>query len=185
MGEKIPIWTRQNSGILRILNHEGRYIVKKGYIEQKMDEHAGLYLDVYSWYTAKAARLVALPPDVRYPIWVSLAEEYGLGASEGNVMIEAFVDSSRIIVIDLDKWGRIVNYMYIPSGKADEEEHETLLKSYNIDDCTAYMSNFYPHIKHKIIKSWERLFDERVILSPNRVGTIWELREEWITKITE
>lgn len=185
MGGKIPIWTRQNADIMKILNCEGRYIVKKKYIEQKMGEYARLYFDVYNWYVAKAARLVALPPDVCYPIWVSLAEEHSLGASEGNVMIEALVDSSLVIVIDLGKWGRIVNYMYIPSDKADEEEHEMLLKSYNIDDCTAYMSNFYPHIRHKIIKSWERLFDKSVTLSPNRIGTIWELKEEWITKITE
>lgn len=185
MCDKVRIWTRQNSGIVKILREQGRYIVKKEYIAQKMEEHAGLYLDVYSWYTSAASKLSPRPADAFYPIWVSLAPEEGLGASEGNVIIEALVDRQRLITIDIDKWGCIVNYMYIPLNEADAEEHEKMLKRYNTDDCTAYMSGFYPHIKNKIIKSWDRLFDDGITLSPVKVGTIWELKQEWITKITE
>lgn len=185
MHGKVRIWTRQNSGILKALQEQGRYIVKKEYITQKMEEHAGLYLDVYNWYALAASKLSPRPADVSYPIWVSLSPEESLGPSEGNVMIEALVDCSRLISIDIDKWGYIVNYMYIPRDEADREEHEKMLERYGTDDCAAYMSGFYPHIKNKIIKSWERLFDDSITLSPVKVGTIWELRREWITKITE
>lgn len=182
---KVRIWTRQNSGILEELRENGRYIVKKEYIAQKKEEHAGLYLDVYNWYACAASKLSPRPADVSYPIWVSLAPEEGLGASEGNVIIEVLVDRSRLITIDIDKWGYIVNYMYIPRDEADKEEHEKMLKRYGTDDCAAYMSGFYPHIKNKIIKSWERLFDDSITLSPVKVGTIWELRQEWITQIAK
>ena len=40
--DKVKVWTRQSEGILDILEKEGRYIVKKEYIEKKMEEHAGL-----------------------------------------------------------------------------------------------------------------------------------------------
>jgi hypothetical protein len=47
------------------------------------------------------------------------------------------------------------------------------------------MINFYQNIKNKIVKSWERLFDDSIILSDARVGTLWEIKKEWITKISK
>ena len=43
--------------------------------------------------------------------------------------------------------------------------------------------NFYPLLKNKIIKSWERLFepfDEKSTLSQ---ATVWEIRKEWVVDI--
>ena len=93
------------------------------------------------------------------------------------------MDADELITMDIDKWGRIVNYMYIPSSAADEEAHEKMLKSYNLHDATAYMSPFYPTIKMKIQKSWERLFDDSYVLSTMRIGTLWEIKQEWIKNI--
>lgn len=94
------------------------------------------------------------------------------------------MEENQLLTMDIDKWGRIVNYMYIPVDKVDEEAYEAMLQSYGVDDCTAYMSPFYPAIRQRIIKSWDRLFDESFALSEVRVGTIWELRKEWIVNIT-
>lgn len=185
MNEKVTIWTKQHMGILDILERKGRYVVKKEYIEQKMEEHAGIYLNVYNWYHKAAGQIIAPPDDVKYPIWVSLSEEEKIGNSEGNVHLEIQINPSKLIIMDMDKWGRIVNYMYIPKDKADEEEHDKLLKLYNIDDTYAYMSPYFPAVKNKIIKSWDRLFDDSVVLSPVKVGTIWELKKEWIVNITK
>lgn len=183
--EKVKIWTKQHRDILNVLKEHGRYIVKKEYIEQKMEDHAGLYLDVYAWFVGKAEKIVPRPPDVNYPIWVSLSEEEKIANSDGNVLLEIDIDKDRLITIDIDKWGRIVNYMYIPENGEDEQKHEKLLADYRVDDTKAYMTPFYPVIKNKIIKSWDRLFDDNIVLSPVRVGTIWEIKQEWIVSITE
>jgi hypothetical protein len=42
--------------------------------------------------------------------------------------------------------------------------------------------NFYPQLKKKIEKSWDRLFEDYSI-SDVRQGTIWEIREEDIIEI--
>lgn len=185
MKNNVKIWTKQHENILKDLETNGRYIVKKEYIVSKMEDHASLYLDVYNWYYQAASKLVQPPADVKYPIWVSLTEEDKIVNSPGNVQLEILVEQTQLLTMDIDKWGRIVNYMYIPADAQDEKEHEALLRRYGIDDCTAYMKPFYPNIKQKIIKSWDRLFDESIILSEVRVGTIWELKQEWIVSITK
>lgn len=183
MGKKVKVWTKQHADILSELEKNGRYIVKKEYIRQKMGNHAGLYLEVYNWYRKAAAKIVPAPDDVEYPVWVSLSENEKIGNSDGNVLLEVEVDEDFLITMDMDKWGRIVNYMYIPESDADQEQHDKLLESYNTNDCAAYMSPFFPVIKKKIQKSWDRLFDESYTLTPVRVGTLWELKKEWIINV--
>ncbi len=183
MGRKVKVWTKQHADILSDLEKNGRYIVKKEYIQQKMGEHAQIYFEVYSWYRKAAEKIIPAPDDVEYPIWVSLNENEKIGNSVGNVLLEIEIDEDILITMDMDKWGRIVNYMYIPKSDADQEEHDKLLDTYNTNDCTAYMSPFFPVIKKKIKKSWDRLFDDSYTLTPVRVGTIWELKKEWITNI--
>lgn len=181
---KVRVWTKQHANILNDLEENGRYIVKKDYIVQKMEEHAGLYLDVYDWYYRAASPLVSPPADVRYPVWVSLTTEGKIENSEGNVQLELEMDESQLLTMDIDKWGRIVNYMYIPADKADEQAHELLLERYGIDDITAYMSPFYPAIRQMIVRSWDRLFDDSYPLSEVRVGTLWEIQKSWIVTVT-
>lgn len=181
----VKVWTKQHKGILDIFKDNGRYIVKKEYIESKMEEHASLYTEVYAWYAHKAASIVPKPEDVRYPIWVSMDESEIIGGAGDSVLLELDVPENELIVLDIDKWGLIVNYMYIPKDEHDKTEHEKTLAVYRIDDTAAYMSSFYPSLKNKIRKSWDRLFDDSIAMSPVKVGTVWEIKREWISKITE
>jgi len=183
MTDQVKVWTKQNSKILDDLEKHGRYIVKKRYITEKMAEHAALYLDVYTWYMDKAKKIAPIPRDVQYPIWVSLAEEEKIENSDGNVLLELMTDKDTLITMDMDKWGMIVNYLYIPQDSADAQRHEKLLTAYGVDDCQAYLSPFYPSIRTEIIRSRDRLFDDSIILSQMKVGTIWEIKAEWIVKI--
>lgn len=183
MDKKVKVWTKQHKNILLDIQKNKTYIVKREYIINKMEEHSDIYLNAYSWLYNKCVNKADIPKDAKYPIWVSLTEDSKIENSEGNVILEILIDSDKLTIFDLEKWGSIVNYMYIPKDKKDEAEHEKLLSSYNIDDCTAYMSPFYPNIKSKIIKSWDRLFDDNIKLSKNFVGIIWEVKEEWISKI--
>lgn len=183
MGEKTRVWTKQHENVLKVLEKDGRYTVKKEYIVAKMEEHAGIYLDVYDWYYRKASALIPPPADVRYPVWVSLSKEERIGKTDGNVNLELEIPTDQLITMDIDKWGLIVNYMYIPVDDADDDEHRRLLKTYGIDDVDAYMKPFYPNIKGQIIKSWDRLFDEGIHLSDMQVGTLWEVKAEWLVDI--
>lgn len=150
-----------------------------------MEEHSDIYLGTYYWLRGAVSKRMAIPPDAVYPIWVSVTEESRILNSEGNVLLTLDVPSEQVFILDLEKWGYIVNYMYIPCDKADESDHEAMLKRYGIDDSTAYMSAFYPNIKQKIIRSWDRLFDDSIVFGPAQVGIIWEVRQEWISAIEQ
>lgn len=181
---KIPLWTKQHKDIVTTLENEGRHIVKREYIVNKMESISSFYLDVYNWYTNAASLIVPKPEDVKYPIWVSLSPESTLANDEDTVLLELEVEESSVIEVDYDKWGFIVNYLYIPESPEDLQEHKTLLNSYGIDDPQAYMTSFYPAIKKKIIKSWDRLFDKHDTKDGAvKMGTIWEVKAEWVKSI--
>lgn len=184
MKEKIKIWTRQDISILDVLEKEKRYIVKKEYIEKKMEDCAKYYFEVYSWYTKKASEIVPKPHDVKYPVWVSVTSDFMLQQVPDTVILELLIDKDSVIVTDTEKWGRIVNLLYVPLSDEDENEYDKKLKNYGISNCSnAYMSSFYPHLKNEIIKSWDRLFDNSYSLSDLKQGTIWEVKKEWIQRI--
>lgn len=184
MGQKIKIWTRQHEDIVDILEKEERYIVKEEYITNKMENCSHFYLDVYTWYTKKAQKIVPKPDDVKYPIWVSVSDNYMLQPVEGTVVLELLIDEDELVVMDVEKWGRIVNYWYVPTSREDEDEHDKKLKKFGLsDDSSAYMSNFYPLLKREIIASWDRLFDNSYYLCDLRQGAIWEVKKEWIVNI--
>ena len=86
--------------------------------------------------------------------------------------------------MNIEKWGAILNYSYIPQDAADARRHRQLLADYGVSDAKAYLTQFYPQIKREIVASWDRLFDGGVILgSTAAYGTVWEVRKEWIQNV--
>lgn len=183
--DKIKVWTKQNQNVLKELEKTGRYTAKQEYILKDLDEHAHLVLEVYDWLVKNAPNASQRPYDAEYPIWVSLKKEATMLPSLGTVILELEVDPSLVTMVNINKWGAILNYSYIPTDEQDAENHRQLLEQYGVSsDTKAYMSHFYPQIKRKIIASWNRLFDDSIILgNDERYGIIWEVRKEWITHI--
>ena len=52
-----------------------------------------------------------------------------------------------------------------------------------IDDPTACMSRFYTNVKNEIPKSWDSVFDKSRFTSIEKVGTIWEIKSDWIIDV--
>lgn len=183
--DKITIWTKQNENVIKEIERTGRYTAKKEYILKDLDRHAYLVLEVYDWLVKNTPNTLQKPYDAEYPIWVSLKKEATMLPSAGTVILELKLDPSLITMINIEKWGIILNYSYIPKDKQDAESHQQLLEQYGVSsDAKAYMSQFYPQIKRKIINSWNRLFDDSIIVgNDERYGNIWEVRKEWITQI--
>lgn len=178
------VWTKQNENVAKALAETGRYIAKKEYIFRDLEEHAPLVLEVYDWLVKNSPAAPQKPADVEYPIWVSTSKEATMLPSEGAVILELEVDPALITRVNIDKWGTILNYSYIPADAADAKRHLQMLEEYRVSDAKAYMSQFYPRIKREIQESWRRLFDDSVILgSGNSYGNIWEIRNEWVRNI--
>ena len=185
--DKVKLWTRQHVNVLKELEEHGVYRVKREHILEKMDTISSYYLNLYEWYGRNAAKIVPRPEGAIYPIWLSISNEMMLQATEDTVILEVEVDRKNVIYTDVNKWGNVVNYFYLPIDTKDEEKHNKELEKFGIDnEASLIMSdkgNFYPLLKNKIIKSWERVFepfDEKSTLSQ---ATVWEIRKEWVVDI--
>ena len=182
--DEIVVWTKQNENVIKELGKFGRYTAKQEYIVKDLDKHAHLVLEVYDWLVKNTPNASEKPYDVEYPIWLSLNKEATMLASAGTVILELEIEPPLMTMIDINKWGTILNYSYIPTDEQDAKKHAQLLAQYRVSDTKAYMSNFYPQIKRKIIDSWNRLFDYSIILgNDKKYGIIWEVRREWVTQI--
>lgn len=183
--ETIKVWTKQHENVLKKLREKGRYIAKREYIRADLQEHAGLVLEVYDWLVRHSPDAANKPEDVEYPVWVSYTAEAVMLPSPGTVILELTLDPSLITPVNIEKWGSILNYSYIPKDKEDAARHLEMMDQYGTSDAKAYMSQFYPQLKREIIASWDRLFDDRIILgNDSKYGLIWEIREEWVTQVT-
>lgn len=180
----IKVWTKQHENVLNELEARGRYTAKREYIVKDLGEHAGLVLEAYDWLVAHVPNASQKPSDSDYPVWVSLKNEATMLPSAGCVILELTLDPSLIAMVNIMKWGAILDYSYIPADKEDAARHRKLLEDYRVSDTKAYMSQFYPDIKREIRESWDRLFDDSVDPG-NRdcYGNIWEIRKEWVTQV--
>ena len=181
---KIKLWTRQHKNILEDLSKNNSYKVKERYIRKKFDSIAQFHIDIYKWYRYKASDIVEPPEDVLYPIWCSTKTDLKLPLAGNHVMLELSVPEDEVILLDMLKWDYVVNHWYIPENKEDKRKYKKQLQRYGIkSESSIYMENFYPRLKKKMKKSWDRLFDKSVKLSDKKVATIWEIRNEWIDNI--
>ena len=182
--EQIKVWTKQHENVLKELNETGRYIARREYIRSDLQEHAGLVLEVYDWLVRHSPDAAQKPGDVEYPVWVPFTSEAVMLPSPGAVILELTLDPACITSVNIEKWGSILNYSYIPKDEADARRHQDMMEQYGVSDAKAYMSRFYPHLKREIIASWDRLFDDSVILgNDSKYGNIWEIRKEWVTQV--
>lgn len=180
------VWTKQHKNVLKKLEETGRYTARKEYICLDMKEQKDLILTAYDWLSLHGPKADQKPADVQYPVWVSLSEDAIMMPDENEVVLELSLDDSLITLINVTKWGMILNYSYIPKDEADAKTHQKMLELYGTSDAQAVMTPFYPQIRREVIASWSRLFDDSV-LSKNSCyyGTIWEIRKEWITDIRQ
>lgn len=185
--EKMKLWTRQHIAILKELDEDGVYYVKEDYIRQKLDTITPFYLRLYKWYRKMATRIVPAPEKAKFPIWLSMSDELMLRPTEDSVVLEIEVDCDQVVVLDYEKWGYIVNCWYLPLNDEDEKKHNQELQRIGISDESALFltdkGNFYPLMKQKIEKSWERLFDDSVIIGNVQQATLWEIRKEWVVNV--
>ena len=186
--EYITLWTRQVSEIMKEIEENGIYKVKEEYIRKKNDTISDYYLKLYKWFTREAKKHIETEDEYLYPIWFSVADEFRLRPVEGTVTLKLKIPSKDILLCNYDAWGYVVNYFYVPLDEADKLRHKEELAKYGLtSDDELFLTakgNFYPLLKRKIEKSWERIFtlkpdDEKACL----VAAAWEIKKEWIEEV--
>lgn len=180
---KIILWTSQSKIVWDILNEKGIYHARKEFIAKKYGEVANIFLEAYTWFIPRAEQLVPKPQGAEFPIWAFTDPKY-IGHQSGCAILEIKVDAEQALLFDQMRWNRILNLSYIPKDENDAQKFASLLGQYGIhNEADAYMKNYYPHLKTIIKKSWDRLFDQNIIVSESHQAALWEIRRDWIKNI--
>lgn len=181
------LWTRQHVSVWDEILRKGSYFAKKEHIELKNDSISEYYLELYHWYIKRAEKIVSRESREHYPIWASTSYKNRLHVVEDTFLIELEVPEDRVVVTDFDKWGYVVNYWYVPRDKKDEKEHNEELQKLGIGDeseiVMGHKGNFYPLLRDKILKSWDRIFEIEDHHLAMTQATLWEIKKEWVIKV--
>lgn len=184
MDKTLTVWTKQHRDVLFRLEEAGRYTARRDFTALDLEEHAGLVLEAYDWLAAHAPG--ERPLGAEYPVWVSYTREAVMLPSPEAVILELQVPRELVTAVNIEKWGAILNYSYIPRDREDARRHRRLLESLGVSDAKAYLSRFYPAVKEEIVGSWDRLFDSGVLLGSDAAyGIIWEVRREWLSSVIQ
>lgn len=188
MAETIRAWTRQVPQVWDEICDTGTYRVLEEYVRAKNMDISDYYISLYRWLTDCARRYIEdIPEDAQFPVWLAMTEAQRLGAAPGMISLTLEIPRERVFLIDYDKWGYIVNHFYLPKDAEDERRHNEELKMMGIGNEAQLIAtdkgNFYPALKQKILRSWNRLFDGPNANMDNNVGVIWEIKPEWVVEV--
>lgn len=181
-------WTRQVPEVWDEIQRTGTYLVLEEYVRAKNLDISDYYIELYRWLTEMCRSHVPLmPAEAKFPVWLALTDDQRLAPTPGTVSFTLKVPHDAIYLVDYDKWGYRVNHWYIPLDAEDEARHNAELASMGIANEAALITsdkgNYYPAMKSKIVRSWQRLFDGPNENMSNNVGVIWEIRPEWVEEV--
>jgi hypothetical protein len=177
-------YTRQSPQVLEELRLTDRYIVREEYIRAKYTTITNHYAPLYRRLTTYASGRVFIPDDAMYPVWLSPEGTDLIPDAEESVFLKLDIPEGHYILANNEAWDFMINHLYFPLDKADEAAHESELTRYGISSPSSLIGgnagNFYPVLKQKVLKSWERIYT-MMPSDPNQiVGLAWELRAEWL-----
>lgn len=183
--KKIKLYTSQRQIVIDTIREKDIYHVKREFIVKKYGEVAHVFLEPYNWFIRHAVNIVPKPEGAEYPIWLFTDLRYVDNDADSHIL-ELEVDMDKVILFDPYKWNRILNLSYIPKDEEDYYKYMESLEKQGINnEVDIYLTSFYPHLKQKVIKSWNSLFEDEIDLSRPYQAALWELRKEWIVNIDE
>ncbi len=178
----IRLYTRQSDKTLLMLEHGGRIVNQRIYVQLHFGDMAGHYLDCYDWFAREAARLVPKPEGAELFIWCTPNVKNCLPPIEGTVVYALDVPEDRIVFFDDAKWDYVLNHRYLPLDDADEAAYRKHLQDIGVTNSFEFFegryAGKYPEETARILESWKRVFDPIDRACPTACGNLWEIRQE-------
>ena len=186
--DTVIAWTRQVPQVWEEIQRTGTYLVLEEYVRAKNLEISDYYIGLYRWLTESCRPLVpSMPAEAKFPVWLALTEAQRLGEAENTISLTLEVPRDALFIIDYDKWGYRVNDWYVPRDAADEAAHNEELERLGIANEAMLIitdkGNYYPAMKSKIVRSWQRVLEGPNQNMDNNVGVIWEIKREWVKDV--
>lgn len=185
----ITAWTRQDRAVWEELQNSGSYHACEDYVRAKSGAISDYYLEAYRWFTRESRKYLRIPEDLTIPIWLAITEDSRLPAAGGTVSLRLEIPADQMLVVDYDKWGYRINDWYVPLDAEDEARHNEELRRCGIgNEALLILTDkglYYPQLRQKIIRSWERVFTPSDADPSRNVGTVWTLRREWVREVEQ
>ena len=183
----VRLYTRQNDKTLYQLERDGRLINQRVYVELHFGDIAPLFMESYDWFTKEAAKRVPKPDDVKAPLWCSISAENCLKPILGTVVYVLEVPEDQVIYFDDVKWDYVLNRIYLPKDKEDEQAYRRHLEEMGITNRFSFFDGpykgMYPEEEARIKESWKRIFEIDDWTIFNVCGNLWEIKKAWVKQI--
>ena len=183
----VKLYTRQNDKTLYQLERDGRLINQRVYVELHFGDIAPLFMESYDWFTKEAAKRVPKPGDVKAPLWCSISAENCLKPIPGTVVYVLEVPEDQVIYFDDVKWDYVLNRIYLPKDKEDEQAYRRHLEEMGITNRFSFFDGpykgMYPEEEARIKESWKRIFEIDDWTIFNVCGNLWEIKKAWVKQI--
>lgn len=177
-------YTRQSPAVFTQLKQNGIYTVHEEYIRSKYTTITDHYASLYRLLTSMARSHIEIPDDVMYPVWLSPEGTDTIPPSDDSVFLRLDIPESCYMLANDEVWDHMINHIYFPLDKDDELAHEAELSRYGIANESSLIGgssgNFYPLLRQKVLRSWERIYTVSPQDPRHVVGLCWELRREWL-----
>ena len=183
----VRLYTRQNDKTLYQLERDGRLINQRVYVELHFGDIAPLFMESYDWFTKEAAKRVPKPDDVKAPLWCSISAENCLKPIPGTVVYVLEVPEDQVIYFDDVKWDYVLNRIYLPKDKEDEQAYRRHVEEMGITNRFSFFDGpykgMYPEEEARIKESWKRIFEIDDWTIFNVCGNLWEIKKAWVKQI--
>ena len=178
-------YTRQDPGVLAELTENGFYRVKEEYVRQKYTTITDHYASLYRRLTLYARKYIDIPDGILYPVWLTPAgNDTTIPPADGSVFLKFDIPEGKYLIVNDEVWEHMINHLYHPIDEADQIAHEAELAKYGISSPSSLIGgpagNFYPVLKNKVLKSWERVYTVQPQDPSHISGLCWELHLEWL-----
>lgn len=187
--EKVTLWTRQDARSLEEYR-QGRPIrIYGSHLQVKFEEVSEYVIRLYRWFVKQAELRVPKPEGVEFPVWCSVSDKNMLPPSEGTIGYVLEVDPDEIIYFDGTKWDYVLNHLYLPKDKEDEDQYLAELASRGHKDRFSFFdsatSHLYPAERRQVMDSWVRIFEIDQWDIYRVQANIWEIRPEMVKEIIQ
>jgi hypothetical protein len=171
------LWSIQHSNQLKEFEETCVLLANKDHVDKDFQSS-------YDWLVTKMQHIPNLY-QVEYPVWAwknwypdrakpDLRKYTRQGKKGENLIrIEFEVDDSEVLVTDFDYWHSVLNYSYIHSTQAEEDEWSD--GDWN-DPKWKYSDD-------EIIKSWDNLFNLGDRAMGSNQACVWQIKKEQVRKI--
>lgn len=182
-GETVVLWTAQRQVVLDTLMRDGAYLVKRAYIDEKYQETAWIFREVYSFFRETASAILPPPEGAQSGIWLYQDSRW-TGASADSLLLKLEVPVEQAIFFDLRLWNQILNLRFLGRDAQEEQAFARELERLGLKSTLPlFQTPYYPLQRQAVRRSWKRLFEPPLPPETYRQAAVWVLEKAWLKEV--